>query len=74
MRKGVAILAGLIITDELPRDGFAVLKLDERRIGTLARVDDGMPLAANEARMRDEQLGLLGPGRDSPRGDAALRP
>ena len=109
------------ITDELPRDGFAVLKLDERRIGTLARVDDGMPLAANEARMRyrmrdkqvkfatnafffqegdaqlygkarygefrvdaggdsiltsmrDEQLGLLGPGRDSPRGGAALRP
>jgi uncharacterized membrane-anchored protein len=26
--------------------------LDERRIGTFARVDDGTPLAANEAKMR----------------------
>src|SRR5258708_2178060 len=48
------------IADELPRDGFAVLKLDERRIGTFTRFDDGTPLAANEAkmryRMRDRQI------------------
>ena len=30
-----------------------VLALDERRIGTFARIDDGTPLAANELKMRD---------------------
>jgi uncharacterized membrane-anchored protein len=48
------------VAEESLRDGHIVLTLDERRIGTFARVDDGMPLAANEAkmryRMRDKQI------------------
>ncbi len=38
--------------DPLPHGGQMVLVLDERRIGSFARIDDGGPLAANEARMR----------------------
>ncbi|HWR86951.1 MAG TPA: GDYXXLXY domain-containing protein [Acidiferrobacterales bacterium] len=45
---------------ESPRDGYVVLTLDGRRIGTFSRVDGGTPLAANEAkmryRMRDKQI------------------
>ena len=40
------------VAKESLRDGYVVLALDERRIGVFARVDDGTPLAANEARMR----------------------
>ena len=40
------------VPKESLRDGYAVLTVDERRIGTFARVDTGTPLAANEARMR----------------------
>ena len=40
------------VPKESLRDGYAVLTLDERRIGAFARVDNGTPLAANEARMR----------------------
>ena len=32
-------------------DGYAVVKVDERRVGTFARLDNGSPLAADEARM-----------------------
>ena len=43
-----------------PADGAIVLALDERRVGTFARIDDGTPLAANELkmryRMRDQQV------------------
>jgi uncharacterized membrane-anchored protein len=38
--------------DPLPHGGQMVLVLDERRVGSFARIDDGRPLAANEARMR----------------------
>ena len=34
------------------RDGFLILLLDERGVGTVARVDDRTPLASNEVRMR----------------------
>jgi uncharacterized membrane-anchored protein len=37
---------------EESRDGHAVLTLDDRRIGTFARFDDGTRLAGNEVRMR----------------------
>ncbi len=37
---------------EESRDGHAVLALDDRRIGTFARFDDGARLAGNEVRMR----------------------
>lgn len=37
--------------DPLPHSGQMVLVLDERRVGSFARIDDGRPLAANEARM-----------------------
>lgn len=36
----------------LPHGGHLVLTLDERQVGSFARIDDGGPLAANEARMR----------------------
>jgi uncharacterized membrane-anchored protein len=43
-----------------PHDGYVVLTLDDRRVGTFARIDGGAPLAANEARMhyrmRDRQV------------------
>lgn len=35
-----------------PADGHVVVALDERRVGSFARVDDGALLAANEVRMR----------------------
>ena len=42
------------------RDGYVVLTLDERRMGAFARIDNGTPLAANEARMhyrvRNDQI------------------
>jgi uncharacterized membrane-anchored protein len=34
------------------RDGFLVLTLDERNVGTFARQDDGTPLDSSEIRMR----------------------
>ena len=34
------------------RDGFLILRLDDRGIGTFARVDDGTPLGGDEVRMR----------------------
>jgi uncharacterized membrane-anchored protein len=34
------------------RDGFLILLLDERGVGSVARVDDRTPLASNEVRMR----------------------
>ena len=37
---------------ETPQDGLAVMTVDDRRVATFARIDDGSPLAANEARMR----------------------
>jgi uncharacterized membrane-anchored protein len=46
--------------NESPHDGYVVLTLDDRRIGAFARIDDGAPLSANEARMhyrmRDRQI------------------
>jgi uncharacterized membrane-anchored protein len=48
------------VANESPHDGYVVLTLDDRRIGTFARIDAGAPLAANEARMhyrmRDRQI------------------
>jgi len=48
------------VANETPHDGYVVLTLDDRRIGTFARIDGGAPLAANEARMhyrmRDRQI------------------
>jgi uncharacterized membrane-anchored protein len=35
-----------------PDDVQVVVMLDERRVGTFARIDDGAPLAADEVRMR----------------------
>ena len=37
---------------ESKKDGFIVLAVDDRRIGTFARIDNGSPLAANELKMR----------------------
>lgn len=37
---------------ESKKDGFIVLAVDDRRIGTFARIDNGAPLAANELKMR----------------------
>jgi uncharacterized membrane-anchored protein len=36
---------------EEAHDGHVVLALDEKRVGSFARIDDGRPLAANEVRM-----------------------
>lgn len=48
------------VVGESLRDGYVILILNERRIGSFARVDDGTPLAVNEAkmryRMRDKQI------------------
>ncbi|MGH6932392.1 MAG: GDYXXLXY domain-containing protein [Dongiaceae bacterium] len=38
--------------DAMPRRGVLVLQLDDGGIGRFKRIDDGSPLAANEARMR----------------------
>ncbi|MBS0321596.1 MAG: GDYXXLXY domain-containing protein [Proteobacteria bacterium] len=35
-----------------PRDGYLVLAVDARNVATFRRLDDGTPLAADEARMR----------------------
>ena len=40
------------VAQETAHDGYVVVKLDDRRLGTFARLDAGSPLAANEARMR----------------------
>jgi len=37
---------------EAAHDGHVVLALDQKRIGSFARIDDGRPLTANEVRMR----------------------
>jgi uncharacterized membrane-anchored protein len=37
---------------KLPTDGHLILRLDERAIGTYARLDDGSALGKNEVRMR----------------------
>lgn len=37
---------------QLAADGHVVVQLDEQRVGRFARLDDGSPLAVNEARMR----------------------
>jgi uncharacterized membrane-anchored protein len=39
------------VATESPHDGYVVLALDDHRAGTFVRIDDGSPLAANEARM-----------------------
>ena len=38
--------------NESRTDGLAVVALDERRVGTFVRVDQGTPLAANEMKIR----------------------
>jgi len=40
------------INKETAHDGHVVVSIDDRRIGTFARIDDGSPLGASEARMR----------------------
>lgn len=37
---------------ELPDQGVAIMTLDDSAVATFARLDDGSPLAANEARLR----------------------
>lgn len=48
------------VAGEAAHDGHVVLALDEKRIGSFARIDDGRPLAANEVRMhyrvRDKRI------------------
>lgn len=64
------------VAGESPRDGFVVVTLDERRIGTFARIDDGKPLAVTEARMRyrmrDKQIKFATNGFFFQEGDAQL--
>jgi uncharacterized membrane-anchored protein len=38
--------------DRLPKDGIAILKLDEKNIARFVRLDDGSPLQGDEARLR----------------------
>jgi len=40
------------INKETAHDGHVVVSIDDRRVGTFARIDDGSPLGASEARMR----------------------
>jgi len=40
------------VAKETAHDGYVIVKLDDRRLGTFARLDEGSPLTANEARMR----------------------
>jgi len=40
------------VDKETGHDGYVVVKLDDRRLGSYARLDDGSALGANEARMR----------------------
>jgi uncharacterized membrane-anchored protein len=46
------VVHGIRIPDVAPTDGRAVVALDERGIGSFARLDAGEPLAANEALLR----------------------
>jgi uncharacterized membrane-anchored protein len=40
------------INKETAHDGHVVVSIDDRRVGTFARIDDASPLGASEARMR----------------------
>ncbi len=48
------------VAKEEAHDGRVVLALDQKRVGSFARIDDGRPLAANEVRMhyrlRDKRI------------------
>ena len=48
------------VAKEEAHDGHVVLALDQKRVGSFARIDDGRPLAANEVRMhyrlRDKRI------------------
>jgi len=48
------------INKETAHDGHVVVSIDDRRVGTFARIDDGSPLGASEAcmryRMRNQQI------------------
>jgi uncharacterized membrane-anchored protein len=61
---------------ETPADGHAVVTLDERRVGTFARLDDGTPLAANEAKLhfrtRERQVKIATNAFFFQEGDAQL--
>ena len=64
------------VANDSPHDGYVVLTLDERRIGTFARIDAGALLAANEARMhyrmRERQIKLATNAFFFQEGDAKL--
>jgi len=40
------------LPDLTPSDGRAVVRLDDRSVARFVRIDDGRPLAADEARLR----------------------
>src|SRR3954466_1372398 len=40
------------VNKETAHDGLVVVAIDDRRVGTFARLDDGSPLGVSEARMR----------------------
>ncbi len=48
------------VAKEEAHDGRVVLALDQKRVGSFARIDDGRPLATNEVRMhyrlRDKRI------------------
>ncbi len=55
MAAAVGVRAAFPTPDDVaaaPPDGSLVLALDARNVGTLRRLDDGTPLAADEVRMR----------------------
>jgi uncharacterized membrane-anchored protein len=40
------------VAKDTVHDGYAVVKIDDHRVGSFARLDDGSPLGADETRMR----------------------
>lgn len=60
LRFAVAAEIQSRVAKEEAHDGHVVLALDEKRVGSFARIDDGRPLAANEVRMhyrlRDQRI------------------
>jgi len=60
LRFAVAAEIQSRVAKEEAHDGHVVLALDEKRVGSFVRIDDGRPLAANEVRMhyrvRDQRI------------------
>lgn len=60
LRFGVAGEIQSRVANEKAHDGHVVLTLDEKGVGSFARIDDGRPLEANEVlmlyRVRDKRI------------------